>query len=61
MDIKGCHRRPLGRNTANTTKRVIAKLVNRKHPEVILQRKKAINTKNKVLVTHSLWPYHRYL
>ena len=40
MDIEGCHRLPLGRNRANTTKRVIAKFVNRKHSEAMLQRKK---------------------
>ena len=53
IDI-GCHRLPLGRNTTNTTKRVIVKFVNRKHSEAMLQRKKDINKKNKVFVTHSL-------
>ena len=28
MDIEGCHRLPIGRNTTNTTKRVIVKFVN---------------------------------
>ena len=37
MDIEGCHRLPLGRNTTNTTKRVIVKIVNRKHSEAMLQ------------------------
>ena len=37
MDIEGCHRLPLGRNTTNTTKRVIVKFVNRKHSEAMLQ------------------------
>ena len=37
MDIEGCHRLPLGRNTTNKTKRVIVKIVNRKHSEAMLQ------------------------
>ena len=37
MDIEGCHRLPLGRNTTNTTKRSIVKIVNRKHSEAMLQ------------------------
>ena len=61
IDIKGCHRLPLGRNITNTTKRVIIKFVNRKHSEAKLQRKKDINSKNKVFVTHSLCPYYRFL
>ena len=63
MDIiEGCHRLPIGRNTTNTTKRVIVKFVNRKHSEAMLQRKKDINSKNKVFVTHSLYPpYYRFL
>ena len=52
MHIEGCHRLPIGRNTTNTTKRVIVKFVNRKHSEAMLQRKKDINSKNKVFVTH---------
>ena len=42
MDIEGCHRLPLGRNSTNTTERVIVKFVNRKHSEAMLQRKKKI-------------------
>ena len=61
MDIEGCHRLPLGRSTNNTTKRVIVKFVNRKHSEVMLQRKKDINSKNKVYLTHSLCLYYRFL
>ena len=61
MDIEGCHRLPLGRNTTSTTKRVIVKFVNRKHSEAMLQRKKDINSKNKVFVTHSLCPYYCFL
>ena len=60
-DTKGCHRLPLGRNSTNSTKRVIVKFVNRKHSEAMLQRKKDINSKNKVFVTHSLCPYYRFL
>ena len=37
MDIEGCHRLPLGRNTTNTTKRFIVKIVNRKQSEAMLQ------------------------
>ena len=40
MDTEGCHRLPIGRNTTNTTKRVIVKFVNRKHSEAMLQQKK---------------------
>ena len=61
MDIEGCHRFPHVRNTTNTAKRVIVKFVNRKHSEAMLQRKKDINSKNKVFVTHLLCPYHRFL
>ena len=57
IDIEGCHRLPRGRNSTNTTKRVIAKFVSRKHSGAMLQRKKDINSKNKVFVTHSLCPY----
>ena len=49
MDIQGCHRLSLGRNSTNTTKLVILKFVNWKHSEAILQRKKDINSKNKAL------------
>ena len=40
VDIEGCHRLPLGKNMTNTTKRVIAKFVNKKHSKAIFQRKK---------------------
>ena len=60
MDIEDCHRLPIGRNTTNTKKRVIVKFVNRKHSEAMLQRKKDINSKNKVFVTHSLYPHYRF-
>ena len=61
MDIEGCHRLPIGRNTTNTMKRVILKFVNQKHSEAMLQRNKDINSKNKVFVTHSLCLYYRFL
>ena len=61
MDIEGCHRFPHVRNTTNTAKRVIVKFVNRKHSEAMLQRKKDINSKNKVFLTHLLCPYYRFL
>ena len=61
MDIEGCHRLPLGRNTTNTAKRVIVKIVNRKHSEAMLQWRKDINSKIKVFVTHSLCSYYRFL
>ena len=50
MDFEGCHRLPLGRNTTNTMKQVIVKFVNQKHSEAMLQWKKDINSKNKVLL-----------
>ena len=61
MDIEGFQILPFGRNTTSTTKRVIVKFVTRKHSEAMLQRKKDINSKNKVFVTHSLCPYYRFL
>ena len=61
MDIEGCHRLPLGRNTTNTTKRFIVKIVNRKQSEAMLQWRKDINSIIKVFVTHSLCPYYRFL
>ena len=60
-DIEGCHRLLLGRNSTNTVKRVIVKFINRKHSEVMLQRKKGINSKNKLFVTPSLCRYYRFL
>ena len=57
LDIEVCHRPTLGRN-ATKAKRVIVKLFNRKHSEAILQRKKDINQKSKVFVSHSLCPYY---
>ena len=50
LDIEGCHRLSLGRNTTNTNKRVIVKFVNRKHSEAMLQHKKDIIKKSKVLL-----------
>ena len=61
MDIEGCHRIPFGRNSTNTTKRVIVNFFKRKHSDAMHQRKKEINSKNKVFVTHSLCPYYRFL
>ena len=61
LDIQGCHRVPFGRNATNTTKRVMVKLVNRKHSEAMLQRKKDINKKSKVFFNRSLCPYYRFL
>ena len=61
LDIEGCQRLPLGRNAANTTKRVIVKFVNRKHLETMLQGKKDISKKSKVFVSHSLCPYYQFL
>ena len=37
MDIECCHRLSLRRNTTNTMKQVIVKLVNQKHSEAMLQ------------------------
>ena len=61
LDIEGCHRQPLGRNATNTTKRMVAKFLNRKHSAAILQRKKDINKKSKMFISHSLCPYYRFL
>ena len=49
MDIEGCHRLPIGRNTTNTMKRVILKFVNQKHSEAMLQRKKTLILKIRFL------------
>ena len=61
LDIESCHRLPLGRNATNTTKRMVAKFLNRKHSAAILQRKKDINKKSKMFISHSLCPYYRFL
>ena len=61
MYIEGCHRFSIRRNATNTTKWVIVKFVNRKHCEATLQRKKDINIKSKVFVSHLLCPYYWYL
>ena len=61
LDIEGCQCLPLGRNIINTTKQVIVKFVKRKHSEAMLQRKKDINQKSKVFVSHSQCPYYRFL
>ena len=47
-NIEGCHRLPLGRNSTTDNKRVIVKLVNRKHSELMLRSKKSISLKSKV-------------
>ena len=60
-DIEGCHRLPLGRNSTTDNKRVIVKFVNRKHSELMLLSKKSIISKSKVYITHSLYPYYRYI
>ena len=60
-DIEGCHRLPLGRNSTTDNKRVIAKVVNRKHSELMLRSNKSISSKSKVYITHSLCPYYRYI
>ena len=61
-DIEGCrHRLPLGRNSTTDNKRVIVKFVNRKHSELMLRSKKSIISKSKVYITHSLYPYYRYI
>ena len=49
MDIEDCHRLPIGRNTTNTTKRVIVKFVNGKHSEAMLQQKKILILKIRFL------------
>ena len=36
MDMKGCRRLPLGRNTTDTMKQVIVKFTNQKHSEAML-------------------------
>ena len=42
-DIEGCHRLPLGKNSASENKQVIARFVNRKHSELMLRLKKNIS------------------
>ena len=61
MDIEGCQRFPLGRNTTSTTKRVIVKSLTKNILKPCFNEKKDINPKNKVFVTHSLRPYYRFL
>ena len=67
-DIEGCHQLPLSRNSRGHDKRVIVKFFNRKYAEAMLKDKKRIsgknfghlNVTNKVFVSVSLCPYHRY-
>ena len=67
-DIEGCHPLPLSRNSRGYDKRVIVKFFNRKYAEAMLKDKKRIsgknfghlNVTNKVFVSVSLCPYHRY-
>ena len=61
MDIEGCHRLPLSRNTSGDTKRVIVKFVNRKHSEDMLRLKKIITFRSKDFISNLLCPYYRYL
>ena len=44
MDIEGCHRLPLERNSTNATEQVIVKFVNRNNSEAMLRWKKDINS-----------------
>ena len=60
LDIEGCHRLPLGRNAISTNKSVNVKFVNRKHSEAMLQRKKDIIKKSKMLASHWLCPYCQF-
>ena len=46
-DIEGCHRLPLERNTTSENKRVIVKIVNKKHSELMLLLKKNVGSKSK--------------
>ena len=46
-DIEGCHRLPLERNSTSENKRVIVKLVNKKHSELMLLLKKNVSSKSK--------------
>ena len=59
MDIEGCHRLPLSRNYSGGTKRVIAKFLNRKYSEDMLQLKKIISSLGKVFISNSVCPYYR--
>ena len=49
------------RNKTGVTKRVIVKIIIRKHSEDILQLKKMISSRSKVFISNSLCPYYRYL
>ena len=46
-DIEGCHRLPLERNSTSENKRVIVKIVNKKHSELMLLLKKNVSSKSK--------------
>ena len=60
MDIEGCHQLPLSRNNSGDTKRVIVKLVNRKHSDDMLQLRKIISFRSKVFISNLLC-CHYYL
>ena len=67
--FKGCHCLPISRNSRDSNKRVITNLVNRKHPEALLQNKMTISSKDfshlnvhgKVFVSVSLSPHYQYI
>ena len=61
VDIEGCHRLPLSRNNAGSTKLATVKFVNRKHSEDMLPLKKIISSCSKVFISNSLCPHYRYL
>ena len=46
-DIESCHRLPLERNSTSENKRVIVKIVNKKHSELMLLLKKNVSSKSK--------------
>ena len=46
-DIEGCHRLPLERNSTSENKRVIVKIFNKKHSELMLLLKKNVSSKSK--------------
>ena len=56
-DMESCHHLPLERNNTSKNKQVI----NRKHSEPMLRRKKNINSKSKVYINNWLCPYYRFL
>ena len=60
-DIEVCHRIPSRCVNTSNSKRMIVKLVNRKHSEAMLCLRRSINSRSSVYIMISLCPYIGFL